>query len=85
MNTKLTIRLDNEVINKAKQYALRNKTSLSKLVEAYFRELTNNYKETKMEVTDKELQKVSGTVSIPDSVTIDDLLTDRLFNKYIHD
>lgn len=35
MDTKLTIRLDSEVIERAKQYASEQKISLSKLVETY--------------------------------------------------
>ncbi len=36
MQTKLTLRLDSELIEKAKDYAQRNETSLSKLIEKYF-------------------------------------------------
>lgn len=36
MQTKLTLRLDSELIEQAKGYAQRKETSLSKLVEKYF-------------------------------------------------
>ncbi len=36
MQTKLTLRLDSQVIKKAKEYAQLKETSLSKLVEKYF-------------------------------------------------
>ncbi len=36
MQTKLTLRLDSEIIERAKDYAQRKETSLSKLVENYF-------------------------------------------------
>jgi len=36
MNTKLTLDINKEVIEKAKDYAKRNRISLSKLIESYF-------------------------------------------------
>ncbi|HCY01103.1 hypothetical protein SDC9_136273 [bioreactor metagenome] len=41
MNTKLTLNLDKNVIEKAKSYAKENKSSLSKLVENYLSSLIN--------------------------------------------
>jgi hypothetical protein len=40
MDAKLTLKLDETVIESAKKYAESNKRSLSKLVENYFRNLT---------------------------------------------
>ena len=39
METKLTLKLDHDVINMAKIYAENNNRSLSRLVEDYFRKL----------------------------------------------
>lgn len=39
MDSKLTLKLNREVIEKAKQYAPNKKLSLSRLVEAYFNHL----------------------------------------------
>lgn len=39
MNTKLTLKLDQEVIESAKKYASDQKLSLSKIVEAYLQSL----------------------------------------------
>ncbi|GAA4394557.1 DUF6364 family protein [Nibrella viscosa] len=41
MDSKLTLRLDEQVIQKAKQYAAARKTSLSGLVENYLKSLTS--------------------------------------------
>lgn len=41
MDTKLTIKLDEQIIEKAKQYAKQRGTSLSKLVENYFNAISN--------------------------------------------
>ena len=36
MNTKLTLKLDKDIIDKAKDYAHKHNTSLSQMVEKYF-------------------------------------------------
>jgi hypothetical protein len=40
MDTKLTLKLDADAINRAKQYAAKHGTSLSAMVERYFESLT---------------------------------------------
>jgi hypothetical protein len=40
MDTKLTLKLDQTIIEKAKKYASSNQMSLSRLVEAYLQSLT---------------------------------------------
>jgi hypothetical protein len=40
MNTKLTLKLDKNILEKAKEYASLRNLSLSKLVEEYFQKLT---------------------------------------------
>ena len=45
MNTKLTLTLEKEVIEKAKEFAARQGQSLSSLVENYFKLLTFEHKE----------------------------------------
>lgn len=42
MNKKLTLSLDQGIIEKAKRYAKLNKISLSKMIESYFDSLTND-------------------------------------------
>ena len=41
MNTKLTLKLDKSVIDKAKDYASSHKRSLSRIIESYLRSLVN--------------------------------------------
>jgi len=45
MDTKLTLKLDKEVIEKAKEYAAKQKVSLSWLFENYLKAITSNNKE----------------------------------------
>jgi hypothetical protein len=42
MNSKLTLKLNENVINKAKQYAKENNISLSKMIESYLQAVTLN-------------------------------------------
>ena len=51
MNTKLTLTLDPEVIQQAKQYAKSQGTSVSKLVENYFSGLQKHSKDQKLNLT----------------------------------
>ena len=44
METKLTLRLDEEIIRSAKNYAKKNRTSVSKLVSGYLSSLTYSKK-----------------------------------------
>ena len=41
MDTKLTLKLEQSVIEKAKDYAKRQKTSLSRLIENYLLDITD--------------------------------------------
>lgn len=51
MNTKLTLKLDQEVIEKAKKYAADKKLSLSRIVEVYLQSLTGNEQNIEMEIS----------------------------------
>lgn len=43
MEAKLTLKLDKAAIDSAKIYAKKNKRSLSKMVESYFKNLSSEY------------------------------------------
>lgn len=45
MDTKLTLKLDQGIIAKAKKYASKNNSSLSRLIENYLDSLTNEQKD----------------------------------------
>jgi hypothetical protein len=64
MDTKLTLKLDQVVINSAKKYAEDNNRSLSKLVEDYFKNLSSeNIRE---EEYPPLIKKLSGIISEED-------------------
>jgi hypothetical protein len=64
LDKKLTIRLDVKVIERAKDYAKKNETSLSKLVEAYFDALTSG-KEASLPATPL-VEGLCGVVDLPE-------------------
>lgn len=51
MDNKLTLKLNNQVIEQAKSYAKRRNTSLSKLIEKYLEFLTSTGKSSEEEIT----------------------------------
>jgi len=61
METKLTLKLDQVVINSAKEYAKKNQKSLSKLVEDFFRNLV--YEGNFSRKYPSLVEKLSGVIS----------------------
>lgn len=66
MNSKLTLRLNDNVIMRAKKYALRNSLSLSGLVENYLDSLTSNQKD------DFEISPFVKSISSGKAIPADD-------------
>lgn len=69
METKLTLKLDQNVIQSAKKYAESNNRSLSKLVEDYFRNLISE-NEPKMKLSPL-VEELSGVISDKDLENLD--------------
>lgn len=51
MDTKLTLKLNQRVIEKAKEYASTKKMSLSRIVEAYLQSLTSENETSEFEIS----------------------------------
>ena len=80
MDTKLTIKLDNNVISRAKKYAKQTRTSLSKMIESYLDSVTKPYADdTKITPLVKSL---SGVISLPEDYDHKEDYTDYLIKKY---
>jgi hypothetical protein len=80
MDTKLTLKLNEDIIEKAKEYAKSKKTSLSGLIENYLQKLTDD---KKSENTITPLVKsLSGIISLPKDYNDKKDYTDYLTNKY---
>lgn len=84
MDTKLTIKLDKYVIDKAKIYASSHKKSLSRLIESYLKSLvvqdnSDNNEEIKISPFVKSM---STGVNIPSDLDYKKDYTDHLLEKY---
>lgn len=79
METKLTLKLDKNVIQSVKLYAEKNNRSLSKLVEDYFRNLVMESDSSKSKISPL-VHELSGVISESDLIGIN--YTDYLQSKY---
>ena len=80
MDTKLTLKLDKEIINRAKLYAESKKISLSKLIESYLQLLTKE-SSTKDNISPL-VESLSGIIELPKNYDDKDDYTDYLTQKY---
>lgn len=63
MDTKLTLKLDKEIINRAKVYAESKKISLSKLIESYLQLLTKE--NSSIDNISPLVESLSGVIELP--------------------
>lgn len=80
MDKKLTLSLDQSVIENAKIYAKSNNTSLSKLIESYLSTLAKKTRE-KNEITPL-VKSLSGVIEIPSDFDEKEAYSEYLMKKY---
>ncbi|MFZ4800294.1 MAG: DUF6364 family protein [Bacteroidia bacterium] len=80
MDTKLTLKLEQAIIEKAKVYAKSHKTSLSQLVENYLLNITNEKKEE--EKITPLVKSLSGIIKLPTDLDLKKGYADYLTEKY---
>lgn len=80
MDTKLTLKLDQNVIERAKSYAKTKNTSLSKLIENHLDFLTDG--KEKVAVT-PFVKSLSGTITLPSDYDYKESYKDHLSKKYL--
>lgn len=80
MDTKLTLKLEETIIEKAKDYAKNHKTSLSKLIENYLLNITGD------KVNDEKItplvKSLSGVINLPEGFDHKKGYADFLTGKY---
>jgi len=79
MNTKLTLKLNGDIIEQAKTYAKKKNTSLSKLIESYLGLLIDP--DEKQEVTPL-VKSLSGIIDLPENYDNKTNYRKHLLNKY---
>ncbi|MBN2745115.1 MAG: hypothetical protein JXR34_00175, partial [Bacteroidales bacterium] len=65
METKLTLRLNDNVIERAKNYARNHKISLSKMIESYLDNITKPKGEEKKISITPLVESLSGVIELP--------------------
>ena len=82
MTTKLTLTIDDKVINSAKIYAKKKGKSLSHLVENYLKSISNNTKEDNQEIISPKVLKLMGVIKLPKDFDYKSELSNALLKKY---
>ncbi len=80
MDTKLTIKLNNGVITRAKRYARFRRTSLSRLIESYLDSVTKDEPDD-LEITPL-VKSLSGVIKLPEDFNYKKERSDYLIRKY---
>ena len=80
MNTKLSLSLDTEVIEKAKTYAKSQKLSLSQLIENYLKRLIMEHPDTETAVSNVEA--MSCNVKLDEELDHKKSFGEHQINKY---
>jgi len=80
MNTKLTLNLKEAVIERAKQYAKSQNTSLSRIIENFLQNLTDT--ENEKDEISPLVKSLSGVIKLPEDFDHKTAYTEHLTNKY---
>lgn len=80
MNTKLTLSLNKEVIERAKMYAKNNNISLSFLIENFLQKISSQTLEEKMKGS--IVDELSGIINLDSSIDEKEVLATYLTEKY---
>lgn len=82
MNTKLTLKLNQEIIERAKQYAILKKMSLSRLIENYLSTLTSEKSEGSTFEISPFVKSLSSNSGLPANFDYKNERGDYLEQKY---
>ena len=82
MNTKLTLTIEQTIIEKAKKYANGKGRSLSNIVENYQKAITKEDNNESIELT-PIVQSLKGTFKAPKNIDYKKALSKRLTEKYL--
>jgi hypothetical protein len=81
MNTTLTLKLNKDILDRAKHYARSKQTSLSLLVENYFKTLAQVKEDADIELS-PIVQELSGIIELPEEFDLKEEYTNYLTKKY---
>jgi hypothetical protein len=84
MNTKLTLNVDHEVIQRAKIFAKSRGRSLSDLVESYLKMISENQPAGNSDLSPK-VKSLLGALSLPGDFDYKKELGDAIIRKHLYD
>lgn len=82
MNTKLTLTIEQEIIERAKKYAKEKKRSLSDIIENYLKTLTKE-EEKQDNKFSPIVESLKGSFKMPKNMDYKEELVKRLEKKYL--
>ena len=82
MNTKLTLTIDDSIIERAKKYAKNKDKSLSSIIENYLKVLVKEQSEKKIELT-PIVKSLKSTFHTDEDVDYKTALAKKLSEKYL--
>ncbi len=81
MATKLTLSIEEDILRQAKEYAAETGSSLSSIVENYFKTLRGGKKRRKK--FSPAVQELMGSVPLPDNFDYKEFLSEELSKKHL--
>lgn len=81
MDSKLTLKLNKTVIEKAKAYASEKKISLSRLIESYLQSITSAENEDDIEIS-SFVKSMSTGVSLPNDLDYKTKYSEHIIEKH---
>ena len=82
MDTKLTLKLDKDIIEKAKDYAASQNKSLSRLIESYLQSLVDEKEVAAEPKISPFVKSMRSGVSVPSDIDYKKLYGDYVDEKY---
>ncbi|HUH73844.1 MAG TPA: DUF6364 family protein [Chitinophagales bacterium] len=82
MNTKLTLTIEKEVIETAKEYAKEKGQSLSEMVENYFKLVTVEKRNLNKNQLSPKVRRLRGIIKSEENIDYKEILTEELSKKY---
>ncbi len=83
MNTKLTLTIEQEIIERAKNYAKEKNRSLSDIIENYLKILTKEERKQKSNKLGPVVRSLKGSFKMPKNMDYKKELGNRLEEKYL--
>jgi replicative DNA helicase len=83
MNTKLTLTIEQEIIERAKNYAKEKNRSLSDIIENYLKILTKEEQKQERKKLSPVVKSLKGSFKMPKNMDYKKELKNRLEEKYL--